>query len=75
MSEWVDFDQWKDCTRPKRPGYVFEVTNGEGQSLLTACTTPLQLPFDWKSAPLRYRPVAEPKPHHSMPIPKPQQRP
>lgn len=75
MSDWIDFDQWKDCARLERPGYAFEVKNAEGQSLFTACTVPLRLPSDWKSPPFHFRLVEEPKPRHSTPIPKPQQRP
>jgi hypothetical protein len=75
MSEWIDFDQWTDCIRLERPGYVFEVMNGEGRSLLTVCAMPLQLPFDWKSPPVQFRLVEEPKPRHSEPVPKPRQAP
>jgi hypothetical protein len=75
MSEWIDFDQWKDCTRMERPGHIFEVRSGEGQSLFTTCTVPLQLPFDWKSTPVRFRLVEEPKPRHSKPIPAPRRTP
>jgi hypothetical protein len=75
VADWVDFDQWKDCARLERPGYVFEVKNGEDQSLLTTCTIPLQVPFDWKSPPVKFRLVREPAPRHSAPIPKPQRQP
>src|SRR4029453_18112190 len=50
--EGVDFERWPDCVRMERPGYVFEVRNGEGRILLTPCTVPLQLPFDWTSPPV-----------------------
>jgi hypothetical protein len=73
MSDWTDFSEWSHCARMERPGYVFEVTNEEGKSLLTACTVPLQLPHDWKSPPLRFRLVASPKPRHSNPVPSPRQ--
>ncbi len=72
MSDWIAFDQWKDCARMERPGFVFEVRNGEGQSLLTTCIVPLRLPLDWKSSPVRFRLVQAPKPRHSTPIPTPQ---
>ena len=71
MGEWTDFQQWKDCTRLERPGMVFEVINADGQSLLTPCVEKLNLPWDWKSAPVRFRVVAAPKPRHSTPIPPP----
>ncbi|MBB3017954.1 hypothetical protein FHR70_000994 [Microvirga lupini] len=71
MSEWIDFDRWQECPRLARPGYVFEVTNAEGQSLFTACEVPLRPPSSWTSAPVRFRLVEAPKPRHSTPIPKP----
>jgi hypothetical protein len=55
MSDWIDFDQWHNCARMERPGFVFEVRNGEGRSLLTPCTVPLQLPFEWRSLPVDFR--------------------
>lgn len=75
MSDWIDFDQWKNCARMERPGYVFEVRNAAGDSLFTPCTHPLQTPSDWTSAPVRFRLVPEPEPRHSAPIPGPRQRP
>jgi len=72
MSEWIGFDQWKDCARMERPGFVFEVKNAAGQSLFTPCAYPLQKPWDWTSAPVQFRLVQEAKPRHSAPIPKPQ---
>ena len=75
MSEWIDFDQWKNCARMERSGFIFEVANAEGLSLLTPCVQNLQMPWDWKSKPVRFRVVESPKPRHSSPIPKPQQQP
>ncbi|PVE26198.1 hypothetical protein DC522_00030 [Microvirga sp. KLBC 81] len=72
MSDWINFDQWHDCAQMERPGFVFEVKNKEGQSLLTTCTVPLQLPFDWKSPPACFRLIEAPEPRRSNPIPKPQ---
>jgi hypothetical protein len=72
MSDWIDFDQWHNCARMERPGFVFEVRNGEGRRLLTPCTVPLQLPFEWRSPPVDFRLVEAPKPRRSNPIPKPQ---
>lgn len=69
--DWIDFDRWPECRAMERPGIVFEVENAEGQSLLTPCSVPLELPFDWTSAPTRFRPVEEPKPRHSNPLPPP----
>lgn len=71
--DWIDFDRWPECRAMERPGIVFEVENAEGQSLLTPCTVPLELPFDWTSAPTRFRPVEVPKPQHSAPLPPPAQ--
>jgi hypothetical protein len=39
--------------------------------LLTPCVVPLEVPFDWRSPPLKFRLVAEPEPRHSDPIPAP----
>jgi hypothetical protein len=72
MSDWIDFGQWPNCARMERPGFVFEVRNNEGRSLLTTCTVPLRLPFDWTSPPVRFRLIEAPKPRRSNPIPKPQ---
>lgn len=72
MSDWIDFDRWPECASMERPGIIFEVTNEE-QTLLTSCTIPLELPFDWTSAPVRFRAVPEAKPRHSSPLPKPVQ--
>lgn len=74
MSEWIDFERWPDCASMERPGFVFEVTNTEGQSLFTDCEVPLPLPFDWTSDPVRFRVILEPAPRHSDPIPTPVQR-
>lgn len=71
MSDWISFDQWRDCSRMERPGFIFEVANAEGQRMLTRCTQPFQQPWDWKSAPVQFRIIAEPKPRHSSPFPKP----
>jgi len=75
MSDWIAFDRWNECIGMERPGYVFEVKNQEGQILLTGCTVPLQLPADWKSAPVAFRLIEEPKSRHSTPIPKPLRKP
>jgi hypothetical protein len=68
----MSFDHWLDCARIEQPGFVFEVQNEQGQSLLTTCTVPLQLPFDWMSAPVQFRLLEAPRPRHSNPIAKPQ---
>lgn len=75
MSDWIAFEQWSECARMERPGYVFEVRNQEGQSLLTGCTVPLTWPADWTSAPVTFRLIEEPKPRHSTPIPRPKHNP
>ena len=72
MSDWINFDQWQNCVRMERPGFVFEVRNAEGRSLLTTCTVSLQVPFDWKSPPVHFRLVKALRPRHSDSIPKPQ---
>ena len=72
MSEWMSIAQWWDCANMARPGVIFEIRNAEGQSLLTPCVVPLpNMPFDWKSPPVRFRVVTEPRPEHSTPIPPP----
>lgn len=71
MSEWIDFQRWTECVGMERPGMVFEVVNGDLQSLMTHCIVPLETPFDWRSPPLRFRVIVEPTPMHSEPLPKP----
>ncbi len=72
MSDWVAIEHWPDCARMERPGIVFELRNKEGQSLFTPCVQPLpEMPFDWASPPESFRALAEPKPVHSAPLPKP----
>jgi hypothetical protein len=71
MSDWIDFDRWKECSEMARPGFIFEVSNAGGQSLFSPCVNPLRLPWDWASAPVRFRLVEAPSPRHSSPIPKP----
>jgi hypothetical protein len=72
MNDWIDFNRWSECQRWSRPGYVFEVINSEGQSLLTPCVKDLERPWDWSSAPIRFRVKPEPKPRRSQPLPKPE---
>ena len=74
MGEWIAIAQWEKCSELARPGIIFEIGNAEGKSLFTPCVTPLPpVPFDWKSAPVRFRAVAEPAPERSAPIPPPKQ--
>jgi hypothetical protein len=70
MSDWIPYANWQECVRLEKPGLIFEVVNGEGQSLFTTCSVPLQLPFDWKSQPVRFRLVAAPPVRRSSPLPK-----
>lgn len=71
MSEWMAIAQWHDCAKMAKPGIIFEIRNAEGQSLFTPCVpTVPQKPWDWKSPPLMFRAIAEPKPQHSEPIPE-----
>ena len=74
MGEWIDFERWPECVERERPGYVYEVVNAEEQRMLTQCTVPLPLPFDWQSGPVRFRLVPETKPRHSEPLPAPVKR-
>ena len=72
MSEWMAIAQWHECERLARPGIVFELQNAEGLSLFTPCTPTLPAPpFDWKSPPMRFRAVLQPRPRHSDPMPEP----
>ena len=72
MSDWIDIEQWQRCLEMEKPGIVFEIRNVEGHSMLAHCTTTVpQAPFDWKSAPVKFRAVVEPPAEHSTPIPKP----
>lgn len=71
MSDWIDFERWSECVSIERPGVVFEVTNTDGQSLLTSCVIALPIPLDWTSPPVRFRTVPEPKLRHSSPMPLP----
>ena len=72
MGEWIAIAQWEKCRELAQPGIIFEIGNAEGKSLFTPCVVPLPaMPFDWKSAPVRFRAVAEPAPERSSPIPSP----
>ena len=71
MYEWIDFSRWEECRAMERPGYVFEVVDAEQQSMLTTCTVPLPMPFDWSSSPVKFRMVREPSLRHSDPLPPP----
>ena len=75
MSDWIDIEQWSECVRMERPGIVFELRNAEDLRLFTPCVMPLpQVPFDWQSPPLEFRPVLEAPAQHSSPIPAPAAR-
>ena len=72
MSEWMAIAQWHDCEKLARPGIIFELKNSEGQSLFAICSERLPpTPFDWKSPPVVFRAVPQPKPQHSAPMPRP----
>jgi hypothetical protein len=74
MSDWMDIEQWQHCAAMERPGIVFQISNAEGQSMITNCTVTLPPPpFDWKSAPVRFRAIVEPLSQHSSPLPKPKE--
>jgi hypothetical protein len=71
MSDWIDIAQWDECHDLARPGIVFEIRNAEEQSMITRCTAAVPAaPFDWKSAPLKFRAIVELPPQHSQPIPR-----
>jgi hypothetical protein len=72
MVDWIPIDQWAECTRLERPGIVFEIRNAHGQTLHTACLPEVpKAPFDWTAPPLEFRPVPQPPPKHSEPLPSP----
>jgi hypothetical protein len=71
MSEWIPMDRWAECNQLQRPGIIFELQNAVGQSVFTTCLPAPYVPGDWKSAPIRFRAIAEPKPERSLPIPEP----
>ena len=71
MSEWIDVSRWPECASMESPGLVFEVQNADQHILTTHCVVPLQLPFDWKTKPVRFRVVEEERPRHSSPLPPP----
>ena len=74
MSDWISMDEWHRCREMERPGIVFEISNAEGQSMITHCIETLpKPPFDWKSAPVRFRAIVEPQSQHSNPMPKPKE--
>jgi len=72
MGEWIPIEKWQDCGAIARPGFIFEIQNGAGQSLFTPCVQPLpRAPFDWKSSAVQFRLVPEPPPIRSAPLPPP----
>ncbi len=71
MTDWIDFSRWPDCPSQTRPGHVFEVENAQGQVLLTPCEETLQVPWDWRSGPVRFRLVPDPPAKLSNPMPAP----
>lgn len=72
MNEWIAIAEWDRCRELTRPGIIFEIRNADGLSLFTPCVIPLPTPpFDWTSPPLEFRPVEEPLPQRSEPLPEP----
>ena len=67
--DWIPFDRWPECMALERPGYVFEVVNADGLTMLTSCVDPLPVPFDWKQPPALFRLVKEPAAEHAPPLP------
>ncbi len=71
MVDWTAIDQWERCVDMARPGIIFEVRNADGLSMFTPCVIPLpQVPFDWKSPAVEFRPVPQAPPQHSTPLPR-----
>lgn len=71
---WYDFSKWDQCRSMERPGYSFEIENAEGMKLWTPCTPVVELPFDWKSEPQRFRLVKMVQGEHSTPMTPPSNR-
>lgn len=72
LSEWVSMSRWEDCKKLERPGVIFEIRNIDDQRLFTNCISPPpKVPFDWKSPPVSFRAIEEPKSRHSDPLPPP----
>lgn len=72
MSEWMPIERWQECLQLARPGFIFEISNAEGESMFTPCVVPLPpAPFQWKSGPVRFRAIVASPPQHSEPIPRP----
>ena len=71
MSEWYPIDEWQNCQSLAQPGFVFELQNAEGKSLLTRCGPLPAYPFDWTTGAVRFRQVIEQEPRHSAPLPPP----
>ena len=72
MGDWKPIEDWAQCAEMARPGIIFEIRNAEGQSLFTPCVVPLPtMPVNWKSPPKEFRPISEPRPQHSSPMPPP----
>ena len=47
MDGWIAIAEWQECVRMERPGILFEIRNGDGQSFFTRCIVPLPpMPFD-----------------------------
>ncbi|MGE3528175.1 MAG: hypothetical protein AB7G54_01970 [Methyloceanibacter sp.] len=70
MSDWIDINQWDYCHELARPGIVFEIRNAEEQSMIAHCAASVpSAPFDWKSAPVKFRAIVELPPQLSQPIP------
>ena len=74
MVDWIDYDQWHLCAQMEAPGIIFEIRNDDGLSLFTPCATDIQVPSDWQSPPTTFRPVPEPQPRHSSPLPEPRKQ-
>jgi len=72
LTDWLPMQDWRRCAQLARPGLIFEIRNAEGLSLFAECSdAPPAAPWDWKSPAVEFRPVQEPKPRHSSPLPAP----
>lgn len=72
MGDWKPIADWAQCAEMAKPGIIFELRNADGQSMYSSCETIVPaLPVGWKSPPKEFRPVRQPPPQHSSPMPPP----
>lgn len=72
MDGWIPIGEWQRCADMARPGIVFEIRNTEGLTLRSPCSPGVpRAPWDWRSPPREFRPVAEAPAERSSPLPEP----